>query len=193
MSALQHFEQRAGLVPSEAVAGTQPVPPVDQVSRVYADPFTLFHLIPGWNALTEGGGAAAEGEGGDGAVVAALRLDRDYNFSLRMTFEGTLRELEKRRRLKRGTVEGLIAGVSRQGSLGSRCAEGPYRSGLTRGGSCSRRSFASMTTTYTPSISRTAAMRGAGCTSLSNSALFRASDSRCASSTNGTARLGLSR
>ena len=65
----------------------------------------------GWNALMEGGGAAAEGEGGDGAVLAALQSDREYNFSLKMAFEGTLRELERRRRLKRGTVEGLIAGV----------------------------------------------------------------------------------
>ena len=113
MSALHHFEQRAGLVPREVVAGTQPVPPVDQVSRVYADPFTLFRLIPGWNALTEGGGAAAEGEGGDVAALAAVQSDRDYNFFLKMAIEGTLRELERRRRLKRGTVEGLIVGVSR--------------------------------------------------------------------------------
>jgi len=85
--------------------------PVASLSRLYADPYTVFRLVPGWNALAGAVGAAAWVDGGGVAALAALQSDREYNFSLKMVFEGTLRELERRRRLKRGTVEGLIAGV----------------------------------------------------------------------------------
>jgi len=82
---------------------------VAELSRLYADPFTLFRLASGWNAVSDGAAAPAK----DVSVLAALQADRDYNYGLKMAFEGRLRDLEGRRRLKRGTTDRLVASVPR--------------------------------------------------------------------------------
>jgi hypothetical protein len=65
-------------------------------------------LHPGaeWNAPAE------SAESWDVAnELPVVLADRDYNYRLKMAYEGVLRDLEGRRRVKRGTVEGLIAGA----------------------------------------------------------------------------------
>ena len=83
------------------------------LSRMYADPYSFFRLLPAWNAMVDLADAAqaAAGAAVDPSVHAALQADREYNFRKMLAFEGQLRELEGRRRLKKGTVERLIAAV----------------------------------------------------------------------------------
>ena len=45
------------------------------------------------------------------AHLASITADRDWNHNLKMRFEATLRHLESKRRLKRGTVDRLIGTV----------------------------------------------------------------------------------
>ena len=82
------------------------------MSERYADPFTVLRTLAD-GGLSEG----AVGEHAEGLVarmaelsgeLEVVRADRDYNYGLKMAFEGCLRELEGRRRVKRGTVERLI-------------------------------------------------------------------------------------
>lgn len=47
------------------------------------------------------------------AILRDVQADREWNFALKMRFEAELRMLEAKRRLKRGTVERLIAEVRR--------------------------------------------------------------------------------
>jgi|GEM_PF-5666670 len=41
-------------------------------------------------------------------LTEEVRADRDYNYGMKMVFEGCLREMEGRRRVKRGMVERLL-------------------------------------------------------------------------------------
>ena len=83
-----------------------------ELSERYADPFTVLRTLAHGGQSDPQGGEQAERLV---ARVAALRgelevvrADRDYNYGLKMAFEGCLRELEGRRRVKRGTVARLI-------------------------------------------------------------------------------------
>ena len=76
------------------------------LSRRYADPYSLFRLAPAWNAVVD---LLESGTGTDPQLHAALLADRDWNHRVKMAFEGELRRLEERRRVKRGTVERLLA------------------------------------------------------------------------------------
>jgi hypothetical protein len=44
-------------------------------------------------------------------ALAAMTADRDFNYQLKMQFEATLRDLEAKKRVKRGTTDKLIASV----------------------------------------------------------------------------------
>ena len=82
-------------------------------SARYADPYTLLRLLEG----TELGGDAALAElmGRTATLeelLAATQADREWNYRLKMAFEGCLREAERRNRIKRGTADRLIADVT---------------------------------------------------------------------------------
>ena len=83
-----------------------------ELGERYADPYTLLRVL---EALSVTFGhirsQPAVPDAPDPLAHEALQRDRDYNFALKMTFEGALRELEAKRRLKRGTVDRLIASV----------------------------------------------------------------------------------
>ena len=82
------------------------------LSERYADPYTVLRTMAhgGWSEGEDGEQTArlvarvAELSG----ELEVVRADRDYNYGLKMAFEGCLRELEGRRRVKRGTVARLI-------------------------------------------------------------------------------------
>ena len=82
-----------------------------ELSRRYADPYSFFRLAPAWNAAVEMAEAAGS-SGVDPAAYEVLAVDREWNYRVKMAFEGELRWLEARRRVKRGTVERLIAGAA---------------------------------------------------------------------------------
>jgi murein DD-endopeptidase MepM/ murein hydrolase activator NlpD len=79
---------------------------IGKISDYYADPFTLLRVLGGVSLLPPADAAPPAALLGR---LDELQRDRDYNFGLKMAFEGELRALEGRRRLKRGTVDRLIA------------------------------------------------------------------------------------
>ena len=74
------------------------------LSERYADPYTLMRALGTLGALPEGRAELSV----DAGAYAALEEDRDWNYRVKMAFEGELRMLEGKRRVKRGTVERLI-------------------------------------------------------------------------------------
>ena len=80
-----------------------------ELGERYADPYTLLRVLGAYPDTL--GHIRTQPDAVDPTTVQALQRDRDYNFALKMTFEATLRELERTRRLKRGTVDRLIASV----------------------------------------------------------------------------------
>jgi len=76
----------------------------EQLSERYADPYTLVNV---WGEVPDAAAGMV-----DEAAHTALREDREFNWRLKQIFEHELRTLELKRRLKRGTVAGLIASAS---------------------------------------------------------------------------------
>ena len=82
-----------------------------ELSERYADPYTMLRVLGALpdTSVTSGHNRSHPEATDPAKHHAALQADRDFNFRLKMIFEATLRDLEARRRLKRGTVDRLIA------------------------------------------------------------------------------------
>ena len=83
-----------------------------ELSERYADPYTLMRVLAESGAFPDTTGhIGTHPHAEEAAAIDALQRDRDYNFALKMTFEAALRELEGKQRIKRGTVDRLVASV----------------------------------------------------------------------------------
>ena len=111
-----HFELRYKGLPDMAARYWGGRLSYEAQSARYADPYTVLRLLEGLELGSSSAARGVDGERVEAACPEAERCavvwaDRDYNYRLKMLFEGTLRELEAKRRLKRGTTERLIAQV----------------------------------------------------------------------------------